>query len=155
MSTDRYFYDPGPLAIGKGIAYALAFFTAIRFENVSDDTYYLGIIMYFCGIICDYIELAAYKKEKCLTIRRLSLIVSVLLGLVVVFSLAVVYNFEKAGQVVCYVKKWHILINLVFTCFWTLPLWNGLVLAFNSIQSRDSEGDQSSLQYPVGFKIKP
>lgn len=155
MNTDRFFYDPGPLAIGKGVAYALAFFTAIQFENVNDKAYYFGIIMYCCGIICDYIELAAYKKEKCLTIRRIALIVSIVIGLVIVFALAVVYNFEKAVSVIDYIKKYHILINLLFTCFWTLPLGNGFVLSYNSIQSRDSEGDQTPPQYPIGFKVKP
>lgn len=155
MRTDRYFYDPGPLAIAKGIAYLIAFFTTVQFDNVKDSSYYIGILLFCCGMVCDYIEIAAYKEEKCDYIRIISLTIGVALAILIALLGVLLIQFEKHSIILDFVSKHHFRINMLFCFFWVLPLGNGFILCCKAIKRKKRKKRQSSVKYPAGYYVKP
>ena len=93
MRTDRIFFDPGPLAVGKGCAYLLAFLTAVFFIKSTEKAYVFGVITYSCGCLCDYIEVAT-RKDKNRNLRRVSATLAILMAMLVVTSLGMAAMYD-------------------------------------------------------------
>lgn len=157
MSEDRIFFDPSPLAIGKGLAYLLAFLTAVIFSDVKDKIYFFGIILYCCGSLCDYIEIAAYRTDKCVSIRRISAIIAILVGAVIIFALSLLYGYDTNQKIISCVENYYIWINLSLAILWTIPLSCGIMLIFIAIQKDSKKVSKEGTQrgYSLGYQIKP
>lgn len=157
MSEDRIFFDPCPLAIGKGLAYLLAFLTAVIFSDVEDKMYFFGIILYCCGSLCDYIEVAAYRTDKCDSIRRISAFIAILVGVVIIFTLSLLYGYDTNQTIVSCVESYYIWINLFLAIFWAIPLGCGIMLIFTAIGKDSKKGANKVTQkgLSLGYKIKP
>ncbi len=155
MRTDRYFYDPGPLAIAKGIAYLIAFFTTVQFDNAGDPSYYIGIILFCCGMVCDYFEIAAYKEDKCDYVRIISLTIGVVLTILIALLGILLIQFKQHKMILDFVSKYLFEINMLFCFFWVLPLWNGFTLCCKAIKRKKRKKGQPSTKYPAGYYVKP
>lgn len=155
MRTDRYFYDPGPLAVGKGMAYFISFFTTVQFDNTREFSYYVGILLFSCGIICDYIEIAAYKVEKCNWLRIIAFFISVAFGLVIAFLLVLLSKFDGFPTVLDFVDRYYININVLFAFFWFLPFCNGILLCCKTIVCSKRAKRKPAAKFAAGYYVKP
>lgn len=152
MNRDRIFFDPCPLALGKGFAYLLAFLTGVFLVNAGDKAYYFGIIMYCCGCLCDYIEVAAYRTDKCVGVRRFSAGISILIVFNIIFAFSALYVFDTNTDFIKNVQDNGFWLNLYLTAFWAIPLACGIYLMFASIKKEDK---QNQTEHAVGFYVKP
>lgn len=152
MNSDRIFFDPCPLAIGKGLAFLLAFLTGVFLVNPGEKAYYFGVVLYCCGCLCDYIEVAAYRLDKCVTVRRVSAFIAVLIAGSIIFALSVIYGFDANKELIDNLVKNDFWLNLYFTIFWAIPLACGLYLIFVSIKKDEK---QKQPDHAIGFYVKP
>lgn len=154
MRLDRVFFAPGALAIGKSIAYFLAFCTALLVVEPTSQTYYFGVIIYCCGCICDYIECAMPTTGKCKSIRNASLGITIVTAFVVILTFSLLYSFNEQAAVVSCIANFKILVNLLFCTFWCLPLYSGLRLLITRGKKK-SKLVSSGQKYSVGYYIMP
>ena len=152
MNKDRIFFDPCPLALGNGFVYLLAFLTGVFLVNAGEKAYYFGIIMYCCGCLCDYIEVAAYRKDKCVTVRRMSGIISILIILNVIFAFSALYVFDTNKDFIASIYNNDFWLNLYLAAFWAIPLACGIYLMIVSIKKEDKPEE---VKHAVGFYVKP
>lgn len=127
MKSDRFIYAPGGLALGKGFVYFLAFSTTLFFINASDRAYYSGLLIFFCGCICDYIESWLQSSRKCRRVRNWSLLAFIVIGIVCVLNLAILLMFEKAQSVINFVDAHQIWFTLASSTLWVVPLISGFL----------------------------
>ncbi|MBE6678813.1 MAG: hypothetical protein E7597_08480 [Ruminococcaceae bacterium] len=152
MNKDRIFFDPCLLALGKGFVYLLAFLTGVFFVNAGEKVYYFGIIMYCCGCLCDYIEVAAYRTDKCVIVRRCSAAISILIAFNIILAFSTLYVFDTNVELISNIQRFSFWLNLYLTVFWAIPLACGIYLMFVSIKKEEK---QDNTGHAVGFHIKP
>lgn len=150
MRIDRVFFAPCALAIGKGFAYLLAFLTALVFTNPTEEAYYFGMIIYCCGCVCDYVEVAMESSKKCSTIRTIAFLITVCLGVIVVMAISLLNNFDNAPEYVAIIAKYKLFIGIVLSTLWTLPLGSGIIL-FVSAPKQTKSNPKSSGRYALGY----
>ena len=155
MIEDRVFFNPGPLAVGKGCAYLLAFLTTVFFIHAGERPYVYGVITYSCGCLCDYIEVACRRdKNKC--IRKVSLVLAVLMILLVVVALGMAVAYESNEVIKTFLASYYHVVNFFLVIFWVIPLVDGIRLIFKSIQEEDDkESKIDNMKDISGFFVKP
>lgn len=153
MRADRIFFAPGPLAIGKGFAYLLAFCTALVVINPTEQAFYYGIIVYCCGCICDYVEASMKSTGKCPTIRIISLLITVLMGIIVILAFSLLSRFDSLTEYIYIIAGHKFLVSLFFSVFWTLPLGCGIILCIPQKERKDSPRPPG--KYTLGYYIMP
>lgn len=152
MGKDRVFFDPGPLAFGKGCAYLLAFLTAVFFIKSTEKAYVFGVITYSCGCICDYIEVAT-REDKNLCIRLTSAALAILMAVLVVIALGMAAMYDANESIKAFLINNRIWVNLFLVTFFAIPLENGGWLIIKSIRGNNKGAD--SLKNVSGFFTKP
>jgi len=150
MRIDRVFFDPCALAIGKGFSYLLAFLTALVFIDPTEEAYYFGIIIYCCGCICDYIEDAMESSKKCFAIRLSSFLIAVFLGIIVIVAISLLSNFDSITKYVNLIAEYKLLIGIVLSTLWTLPLGCGIILF---IPQRTQSSPKPPGRYALGYNF--
>lgn len=152
MSKDRIFFDPGPLAFGKGCAYLLAFLTAVFFIKSTEKAYVFGVITYSCGCLCDYIEVAT-RRDKNRSIRQTSAVLAILMAVLVVTSLGMAAMYDTNESIKGFLIKNYIWVNLFLVIYFAIPLENGIWLIIKGIGDNDKVKDE--LKNVSGFYTKP
>lgn len=152
MVKDRVFFNPGPLALGKGCVYLLAFLTAVFFIKAYEKAYVFGVITYSCGCLCDYIEVAC-RKDKNRYIRQISALLAILMVILVVISLGMAVVYDSNEEIKNFLSSNYIRINLFLVIFWAIPLANGIWLIMKKIQEDDDCND--NMKNVSGFFVKP
>lgn len=153
MKIDRVFFAPGPLAIGKGLAYLLAFCTALVVANPTEEAFYYGIIVYCCGCICDYIENAMGSSNKSAVVQTISLFITIVLGIIVVLTISLLYSFDSMTTYVDLMAKWKLCVGMFFSVFWTLPLACGIILCLP--QKKKEDEPKPPGRYALGYTFMP
>lgn len=155
MVEDRVFFNPGPLAVGKGCAYLLAFLTAVLFIGADEKPYVFGVITYSCGCLCDYIEVACRKdKNKC--IRKISASLAILMIVLVVVALGMAVAYDTYDAIKTFLTSYYIGVNFFLVIFWAIPLGNGIWLIMKNIQEDDDkEVKVDNMKNISGFIVKP
>ena len=154
MVKDRVFFDPGPLAFGKGCAYLLAFLTAVLFIKAEEKAYLFGIITYSCGCLCDYIEVAS-RKDKNKRIRQISAVLAILMVILVVIALGMAIAYDGNAGIKAFLVERKFWINLFLFVFWVIPMENGLWLIMKSIHDDDKTVKSNVRKTVSGFDIIP
>ena len=155
MVKDRMFFDPGPLAFGKGVAYLFAFLTTVFFVKVNERAYIFGIFAYSCGVVCDYMELSLYRKDKCKFVRNIATTLSVLLIIVAVVALSAAMAYELIPKIEEILQKCFLGINIFLTAYWALPLLSGIWLWYKNVNSDEVVEHKEKRKAVSGYYIKP
>lgn len=153
MVKDKIFFNPGPLALGKGCAYLLAFLTAVFFIKAHEKAYVFGVITYSCGCLCDYFEVASCKRKSKST-RRISVVLAILLVILVVVSMGMASVYDSNAAVKLFIGENYVWVNWFLTIFWAIPLENGIWLIWKSIQENDEENKENKKRVSAFF-VKP
>lgn len=138
MKSDRFIYAPGGLALGKGLVYLLAFSNTVLFINATNQTYYFGLFVYCCGCICDYIESSLPSSRKCRAVRNVSLIATIVIGVVTVADLALLSAFERAQEITNFITTYQFWFTLPFAILWLVPLISG---TFQCLSFKEKKSD--------------
>lgn len=155
MVEDRIFFNPGPLALGKGCAYLLAFLTAVFFIQADEKAYVFGVITYSCGCLCDYIEVA-WRKDKNKNIRKISAVLVILMIILVVVALGMAVAYDSNDSIKTFLTSNYIWVNFFLLIFWAIPLGNGIWLIMKSIQEDDNkETKEDNMKNISGFFVRP
>lgn len=155
MVEDRIFFNPGPLALGKGCAYLLAFLTAVFFIQADEKAYVFGVITYSCGCLCDYFEVA-WRKDKNKNIRKISAVLAILMIILVVVALGMAVAYDSNDSIKTFLTSNYIWVNFFLLIFWAIPLGNGIWLIMKSIQEDDNkETKEDNMKNISGFFVKP
>lgn len=155
MVKDRIFFNPGPLAVGKGCAYLLAFLTAVFLIKADEKAYVFGVITYSCGCLCDYIEVAC-RKDKNKRIRQISASLAILMIILVVVALGMAVVYDSNAAIKTFLTNYYIGVNLFLVIFWAIPLGNGIWLIMKGIQEDDDkEAKVDNMKNVSGFFVKP
>lgn len=150
MRIDRVFFAPCALAIGKGFAYLLAFLTALVFTDPTKEAYYFGIIIYCCGCLCDYVEVAMESSKKCFAIRLSSFLIAVCLGIIVIVAFSLLNSFDTVAEYVALIAKYKLFIGIVFSTLWTLPFGCGIILF---IPQKTKPSPKPPGRYALGYNF--
>jgi len=151
MRIDRVFFAPCALAIGKGFSYLLAFLTALVFIEPTEEAYYFGVIIYCCGCICDYVEVAMESSKKCFVIRLISFVIALGLGLIVVVAFSLLNHFDAIPEYVSLIAKYKFFIGLALSTLWTLPLGSGIILFILQLSQKTKPGPKPPGRYALGY----
>lgn len=153
MTKDRFFFDIGPLALGKGCAYLLAFLTAVFFIRAAEKAYVFGVITYSCGCLCEYIEVAC-QTGKNKRIRQFSALLAILMTVIIVVALGMAIAYDSNQNIRKFLIHYYIGINLFLVVSWAIPLGNGIWLIMKAIQD-DGKECEDYTKNVSGFYCKP
>lgn len=152
---DRVIFSPGPMAIGKGCVYLMAFLTAVFFITPNERAYIFGIIIYSCGCVFDYIETAC-KREKSKFVRQTAAILAIMIIVVGVVAFGMAVSYEISEDVKNFICNYYKAINFFLVLFWFLPLKDGVWLIMKSIGNSSEAEEKGDIVNKVsGFLIKP
>lgn len=162
LNKDRFFFEPSQLAFWKGVAYTVAYLTALVFSKAEGYEFCFNLLIYCVGCIGEYIELGFFRKEdKIWRIRTMSkCLFLVLIGLIIA-SLSQIYSLHEDSTEFFLDSTW---IRVVSGFYCVLPLMTGIALMFledpppKKIRIKnDTQGKAKRLskKFAIGYRIKP
>lgn len=161
MNRDRFFFDPYPLALGKGFAYFLAYATAIGFSGAVGSAYYFNLMLFCCGCVCEYVELGFFREDKIRLIKIISRILSVVIIIFAIVTFSIAYNNVPNNTWVNAINNNQRIIQVMVGILWVIPLGSGFILMLLDTDKKSGAKEKTHKQsavekkHALGFRVKP